>query len=262
MHTEPTLSNLTSKIVAFWIGLLFFSFNAQVNAAPILMIAAAADLAPCMAALNLAFVEHEGKVEIKTSIGASGSFFAQIQNGAPFDLFLSADQDYPQRLIELGLADAASKTLYARGQLLLFSSDATLNLSKGWELLRDPKITHIAIANPITAPYGRAAQAALQQAGLWDAIHKKIIFGENITQTTQFITTGHAQLGLVSATVVKALNNRANTWLIPTTLYPPILQAGVVTQRGHNNPYAFKYLQFLRSPQGQAILRNHGFELP
>lgn len=231
------------------------------QAAPVLQVAAAADLASCIDALNTAFAKSLGGADIKASIGSSGNFYAQISNGAPFDVFLSADSDYPRALAKAGFADGDSLMIYAYGQLVLWSNDPQLDVSAGWRVLSNPKVQRVAIANPDLAPYGRAARAALQQAGLWDSIKPKLVLGESIAQTAQFISTGNAQVGLVgSAHIRNAASN--SVWKVPAALYPRIEQGAIVTAKGRANPLAAKYLDFLRSNAGRAILLQYGFSLP
>jgi molybdate transport system substrate-binding protein len=229
-------------------------FAGQAVAAGPLRIAAAADLAPCMPALNAGF---DGETSV--TIGASGNFHAQIRNGAPFDIFLSADTGYPQALADAGLANGASMLVYALGQLVLWSADPRLDAGRGLRLLTDPAVRRIAIASPEIAPYGRAAKAALQQAGLWDQLQAKLVFGENVAQTMQFVESGNAQAGLVS----KAhLRDRPGGWVLPAGSYPVLEQGAIVTARGQANPASARYLQFLRSERGRALLAGCGFLLP
>lgn len=234
------------------------------QAAPTLQVAAAADLAVCIAELNDSFAAGVGTIEVKTSIGSSGNFFAQIRNGAPFDVFLSADTHYPRELAKAGLADAATLTVYAHGQLMMWTNDPQLDLSAGLRLLSEPKITRIALANPDVAPYGRAAKSALVQAGVWDAIKHKVVLGENVAQTAQFVETGNAQVGFVGSAHIKTSANaqRGRAWPVPTDLYPVLEQGGIVTVKGKQNPLAPRYLAFLRSEAGRTILRKHGFTVP
>lgn len=222
-------------------------------AAP-LRIAAAADLAACMPALNAGF---DGETSVTT--GASGNFYAQIRNGAPFDLLMSADTGYPQALADAGLADASSMFVYALGQLVLWSADPGLDTGAGLQLLTDPAVRRIAIASPELAPYGRAAKAALQQAGLWDRLQGKLVYGENVAQTMQFIDSGNAQVGLVSQAHLKG---RPGGWALPAGSYPALEQGAIITARGKDNPAAARYLQFLRSQRGRALLAGCGFMLP
>lgn len=233
-------------------------------AIPYLRVAVAADLAPCIDALNQAFVKSTGDVRIDTSIGASGNFYAQIQHGAPFDVFLSADLDYPRALAKAGAADLASLIVYAHGRLILWSSDPRLNLSEGLEVLRTPHVQRIAIANPDSAPYGRAARAALEHAGVWPAIQHKLVKGDNVAQTAQFVRTGNAQVGLVGMAHVATEAGQAagSAWVVPASWYPLIEQGAIITAKGRANPLSAKYLAFLQSDAAKAIFRHYHFALP
>lgn len=256
---------ISRRILAIALGLaaslLWCSFTL---AAPVLQVAAAADLVACIVELNEGFAKSVGGAEVKASIGSSGNFFAQIKNGAPFDVFLSADVQYPRELAKAGLADAATLTVYAYGQLVMWTNDPKIDVSTGFPLLTDPRIQRIAIANPDHAPYGRAAKAALERAGVWDAIKHKLVFGENIAQTAQFVETGNAQVGFVAIVQIKTGNNqpKGRAWQVPAELYPLLEQGGIVTAKGKKNPLAPKYLVFLRSEAGRTILRKYGFVLP
>lgn len=222
-------------------------------AAP-LRLAAAADLATCMPALNAGF---GGETSVTT--GASGNFHAQIRNGAPFDILLSADTGYPQALADAGLAEGASMMVYALGQLMLWSADPGLDTGAGLSVLTNPAVRRIAIANPEVAPYGRAAKAALQQAGLWERLQGKLVYGENVAQAMQFVESGNAQAGLVG----KAhLQGRPGGWALPPGSHPVLEQGAIVTARGKANPAAARYLEFLRSERGRALLAGCGFMLP
>ncbi|MES2538865.1 MAG: molybdate ABC transporter substrate-binding protein [Pseudomonadota bacterium] len=237
----------------------FMLLVSAVLAAPVLTVAAAADLATCIDELNAGFARSVGGAKVRASIGSSGNFFAQIKNGAPFDVFLSADTFYPLELAKAGLADAATMTVYAHGQLVMWTRDPALALDAGFRILADPRVRHIAIANPDVAPYGRAAKAALEKAGMWQAIRHKLVFGENVAQTAQFVETGNAQVGFIGIAHVRP---GGHVWRLPADVYPLIEQGAIVTIRGRANPAAFNYIKFLRSEAGRAILKKHGFALP
>ena len=232
-------------------------------AAP-LLIAAAADLSYCIDDIAAAFRKEVPDAQIKISTGASGNFFAQIRNGAPFDAFLSADVDYPARLAKLGAADGNTLSTYAVGRIALWSPDPKLDVDKGLALLRDARITRIAIANPATAPYGRAAKSALERDGLWEAVQAKLVIGENISQTSQFVQTGNAQVGLVSLASLHAprLAGVGRYALVPDSGLAPIEQAAIVTKHGAGNPLAARFVRFLGSPAARAILERNGFSIP
>jgi molybdate transport system substrate-binding protein len=232
-------------------------------AAP-LLVAAASDLSYCIDDIASAFRKEAPEAEIKISTGASGNFFAQIRNGAPFDVFLSADVDYPAQLARLGAADGKTLTRYAIGRLVLWSPDPTVDLGQGLALLRDPRIARIAIANPATAPYGRAAKAALERDGLWEALQAKLVIGENIAQAAQFVQTGNAQAGLISLASLRSprLAGAGRYVLVSDTGLAPIEQAAIVTKQGAGNPLAARFVRFLESPAARAIFERNGFAMP
>ncbi len=230
----------------------------SVRATALLQVAAAADLACCIESINRAF-EKTANVAVKTSIGSSGNFYAQIRNGAPFDVFLSADLFYPETLAAQGYADRSSMSVYAIGTLAILASDRRFAPERGLAALSDPAVTRIAIANPDVAPYGRAAKAALIRAGLWERLQPKLVRGENVAQAAQFVRSGNAQLGFVSAA---HLEDAQSAWTVPAELHPPIEQGGIVTEKGRANPLAQQYLDFIRSETAQAVLRANGFRFP
>lgn len=230
-----------------------------------LLVAAASDLGYCIDELVGAYRKTAPDAELKVSLGASGNFFAQIRNGAPFGVFLSADMDYPRQLARLGAADGATLAPYAIGRLALWSLDPQVDPARGLAaLVGDPRIRRVAIANPVNAPYGRAAKAALEREGLWQAVQPKLVIGENIAQTAQFVQTGNAQIGIVSfATLRSARLAQAGRFaLIAPQGLAPIEQGAIVTRAGAGNPHAAGFVRFLGSPAAQAILLRHGFALP
>lgn len=229
-----------------------------------LSIAAASDLVYCLEELNTTFQHSRPMVDLKVSTGSSGNFFAQIQQGAPFDIFLSADMKYPKELIKAGLADSSRLTLYAIGYIVLWSMRLDIEVARGLEILRDENITKVAIANPAHAPYGRAAKAALEHFKLWDQIQPKLVLGENIAQTAQFIQTGNVDAGIVALSLVVSpkLKNAGRYYLIPEASFPRLEQGAVLTKRGIKNPAAKHYLEFLRSAQAREIFNRYGFRLP
>ena len=248
--------------------LLLTTLLALPAGAQTLLVAAAADLSYCIDELGAAFARQSApagkKVEVKVSLGASGNFFTQIRNGAPFDVFLSADMAYPAQLARDGVADGATLAPYAIGRIALFSLDARFDLQLGMAVLRDSRLSRIAIANPAVAPYGRAAKAALEAAGAWQALQPKLVIGENIAQTVQFVQSGNAQIGIVSYASVLSprLRGSGSHYLIADTGMAPIEQGAIVTAHGTANPLAPRFVQFLSSPAARAILQRHGFGLP
>lgn len=229
-----------------------------------LLVAAASDLNAAMDDLSAAFALAVPGAEVKVSLGASGNFFAQIKNGAPFDVFMSADLGYPAQLAKEGAADGATLATYAIGRVALWSVDRRFDLTQGLRVLNDPRLQRVAIANPDVAPYGRAARAALQAHGVWDAVKGKLVTGENVAQAAQFVQSGNAQLGVVSyATVMSPrLKGIGSYYLIPDTGSAPLEQGAVVTRHGASNALSARFMQFLHSPAARAILLRHGFTLP
>jgi molybdate transport system substrate-binding protein len=229
-----------------------------------LTVAAASDLTYSIDELAAAFAQQVPGAEVKTSLGSSGNFYAQIKNGAPFDVFMSADMKYPSQLAQDGAADLATLAPYAIGRIVLWSLDPRFNLSHGMRVLNDARIERFAIANPDVAPYGRAARAALIALGYWDAVKSKLVLGDNIAQTAQFIQTGNAQVGIVSYATVLAPKVKGNGsyYLIPDDGVPRIEQGAIITRHGAANPLAPRFMRFLQSPAARAILLKHGFSLP
>ena len=229
-----------------------------------LRVAAASDLSCCMDELGAAFTKRTPMAELKVSLGASGDFFAQIRDGAPFDVFLSADMAYPIHLARAGAADASTLTPYAVGRIVLWSLDPRFDLKQGMQVLNDARLTRIAIANPAQAPYGRAAKAAIEAAGSWQAVRPKLVIGETVAQAVQLVQTDNAQVGIVPYTSVLSprLKGSGTYYLIPETGLAPIEQGAIVTAHGKANPLAARFIQFLSSPSAREILQRHGFGLP
>jgi molybdate transport system substrate-binding protein len=229
-----------------------------------LLVAAASDLSYCIDELGAAFSKEVPQAQLKVSTGASGNFFAQIRHGAPFQVFLSADMDYPAQLARDGAAVGATLTPYAVGRIVLWTLDARFDVQQGMRVFDDARLTRVALANPAVAPYGRAAKAALEAAGKWPALQPKLVIGENIAQAVQFVQTGNAQIGIVSlASVVSPrLKGQGSYYLLPDAGMAPIVQGAIVTAQGKDNPLALRFVQFLSSPAARAILQRHGFGLP
>jgi molybdate transport system substrate-binding protein len=229
-----------------------------------LSIAAASDLTYVIDELGAAFRKEAPAADIKVSLGASGNFYAQIKSGAPFQVFLSADLRYPQQLAQEGAADGATLFTYALGRLAMWTMDPRLDLKQGLRVLNDARVTRVAIANPEVAPYGRAAKAALEHLGYWDAVKGKLVTGENIAQTAQFVQTGNAQLGFVSYATVMAprLKGAGSYYLVPDQGLAQIEQGAVITARGKDSALAAQFMRFLRGGTARAILLRHGFGLP
>jgi molybdate transport system substrate-binding protein len=241
--------------------------TAQTKAAPELKVAAASDLSAAMDKLAAGFEKQTG-IHIAVSFGSSGNFFAQMQNGAPFDVFLSADKSYPEKLEQSALT-AGPIVPYARGQLVVWTADSTrLDLaSKDGHILaalQSPAIFKIAIANPEHAPYGRAAVAALTHAGIYDLVKSKIVLGENISQTAQFAQSGNADVALIALSLAlsEPMRRSGHYVLVPQNSYPPIEQAAAVLKSSQHQPEARRFLEYLTSAEAKSILHSFGFSDP
>lgn len=229
-------------------------------------VAAAADLKFAFEALTTEFERLNPDKHVKTTFGSSGTFYSQLSNQAPFDLYLSADIDYPRKLIEQKLAIAESEFSYAYGHLVVWvRNDSPLDVEKrGIEVLTDESVHKIAIANPKTAPYGRAAEASLKSLDVYDRVKDRIVQGDNIAQTAQFIESGSADVGLIALSLAMAptLHDKGRYWQVPETAHPPIEQAGVVLTWVKNREATEALRTFIVSEGGQAILAKYGFTSP
>jgi molybdate transport system substrate-binding protein len=228
-------------------------------------VAAAADMSVALPQLVDAYTKKTGQA-VKISFGASGNVTNQIRNGAPFDIFLSADEEYPQQLIAEGLASKETLYRYAVGRLVLWvPNDSPLDLWRlGINALLDSSIKKISIANPATAPYGRAAAATLRHFGIYDQVSSRLVIGENISQAAQFVESGNAQAGLValSHALSPAMKDKGRYWPVPLDAYPTLNQAGVVLAKSKQQDAARKFLQFVQTPEAIALLAKYGFTLP
>lgn len=240
-----------------------FLYAVTLTASQELRIAAAADLQFAMKDLAARY-ESQTKQHLEISYGSSGNFFTQIENGAPFDLFFSADSIYPQKLIALKLADPQSLYSYAFGRLALWApADAHLQLAqRGFDALLDSNVHKIAIANPSHAPYGKAAVMALQKAGLYEKVKSKLVFGENVSQAAQFVQSGNAQIGIIALSLATspAMQN-GQDWVVPSELHQPLEQAAVVISSSKGQKTAAAFLEFVKSPEARKILALYGFTL-
>ncbi len=254
---------------ALALGALFLGLHAPLAAAEAprrtVTVAAAANLKTAAEALKAAFEAEEPGAEVSLTLGASGAFFAQLQNGAPFDLFLSADREYPLKVVAAGLGKAADEKVYAFGKLVAWlPAGSTLDLEKkGLAALAEPAVKRIAIANPAVAPFGRAAEAALRAAGVHDAVKEKLVLGTSVAQAAQFATTGAADVALLpySLTFGKELS-AGKVVPLPEALYPRIEQSGVVLTAAREPALARRFLAFLTGEKGRAILARSGYGLP
>jgi molybdate transport system substrate-binding protein len=235
-----------------------------VTSAQQLTVAAAADLQFAMKDLSARFEKQTG-IKVQATYGSSGNFATQIASGAPFDLFFSADLQYPEKLAKDGFALPDTLYRYAIGRLVLWVPNGSkIDVDKGLAVLTDPNIRKIAIANPQHAPYGRAAVAALKSAGIYDKIEAKFVLGENISQTAQFVESGNADAGLValSLAISPAMKTRGRYVEVPQIAYPPIEQAAIVVKASKQGEAAAKFLAFLNTEEARGVLRSYGFSDP
>jgi len=229
-----------------------------------LNVAAASDLQAVLPDILRGF-EHSSGAVLTVSYSASGTFFAQIRNGAPFDVFLSADIDYPRQLAQAGLGDPATLYTYATGHLALWTRrDANIDIGRGLAVLTDARIRHVAIANPLHAPYGRAAIAALKNAQIYGVVEKKLVFGENIAQTAQLVQSGNAEAGLLSLSLVLGPTLKAEgTYAeIPADSYPPIEQGAIAVRASPRAALARQFIAYLHQNDSKERLRRFGLTPP
>ena len=225
-------------------------------------IAAAADLKFSMDEIVTGFNKSHSGDEVQVVYGSSGKFHTQIQQGAPHDLFFSADIAFPRELAKQGQAASEVKP-YAIGRIVLWSADmdaARMTLAS----LADQKITKVAIANPKHAPYGKRAEEALRASGLWDKVQAKLVFGENISQTAQYVQSGNAQVGIIALSLVlnPELSKKGGYYLIPVNLHNPLEQGFIITRHGADKPLAKQFADYMGSKQARTIMTKYGFVLP
>ncbi|MBI2471741.1 MAG: molybdate ABC transporter substrate-binding protein [Planctomycetes bacterium] len=240
-------------------------FSSNVWAVEKILIAAASDLNFAMNEICRDFEKTHPGIRVEVSYGSSGNFYAQIKQGAPFDIFFSADASYPERLEEEGFAVKGQRKIYAIGKIvLLVPKNSSLNPQKGLIIVLNPKIKKIAIANPKHAPYGRAAEESLRYYGLLDKVQGKLVFGENISQTAQFVQTGAADAGIIamSLAISPGMSESGSYWIIPTESYSRLEQAYTVLQRGKDKSSVKTFLEFVQAKKGKKVLSDYGFILP
>lgn len=228
-----------------------------------LRIAAAADLRFALDELIPAYRKEHPGVEPEVTYGSSGMFYAQILNGAPFDLFMSADLEYPRQLATRGLTVPGSEFIYGAGQLAVWIPMASpLDVEKkGLDILGDPRIAHVAIANPAHAPYGRAAEAAMRAANVYEGIRTKLVLGENVAQALQFVQSGSADVGVVALSLVisPTMKDAGRYSIVPAKLYPALEQGGVVL-RTDGIDRARDFRKYLLGDTARDVLKRYGFD--
>lgn len=204
--------------------------------------------------------EHATGHKLVASFGSTGKLYAQIKNGAPFDVFLAADEKRPKLLESEGAAVAGTRFTYAVGRLVLWSPKPGVVDARG-DVLRTGNFPRLAIANAKTAPYGAAAEQALHRLGVWERVAARLVRGENISQTFQFVSSGNAALGLVAAAQVRALPEarRGSQWIVPVDKYDPLRQDAVLLKHGANNAAAHAFLAYLKSAATRSVIEDLGY---
>jgi molybdate transport system substrate-binding protein len=229
-----------------------------------LRVAAAADLQFALKDIAQQYERQTGR-RVEITFGSSGNFFSQLKNGAPFDIFFSADVEYPTRLQQDNLIESNSLLKYAIGRIVVWMpADSKIDLAaQKWDALLDPTVQKIAIANPEHAPYGRAAVQTLKRAGLYEKVQSKLVYGENIAQAAQFVQSGNAQAGIIAFSLaVSPAMKSGQRWEIPTDEYDPIEQAAVILKSAPDKEAARAFLAFVSSDAGRRTLENFGFAIP
>jgi len=246
------------------LAILLMAMLARPAAAAQITVAAASDLTFALSEIAREFEKQTGN-SVRLTFGSSGNLAAQIQNGAPFDVFFSADIDYPRRLEARGLVDSQSLFLFAAGKIVVWAaSGARIDVHRGMDALLDPAVRKIAIANPAHAPYGRVAVAALRHFKLYERVRDKLVFGENISQAAHFVESGNADMGIIALSIALSptMKDKGTYWEVPQSAYPPLLQAVVLVSHSRQKKTAEEFLLYVRMPAAEAILKRYGFTPP
>jgi molybdate transport system substrate-binding protein len=247
-----------------FVGVVLLGLFSAICLAQDLTVAAAADLQFAMQDVSTRFQKETGK-KVNVIYGSSGNFFQQIQNGAPFDMFFSANLDYPKKLEAADLTEKDTYYQYASGEIVLWvPNESKVDLNAGLKALLDPAIKKIAIANPEHAPYGQAAVAAMQKENLYDKVSAKFVLGENISQTASFVVSGSADAGIVALSLALSPNMKGHGRYveIPAADYPAIQQACVVLKSSKNKDVARQFLLFVKTTAVSDLFKSYGFNVP
>jgi molybdate transport system substrate-binding protein len=263
-YSNTRLPWRSMKVLRLISCLLVASQFSSIAAGQELRVAAAADLQAVFQELGARFQKETGHA-VDLTLGSSGNFFSQIQNGAPFDMFFSADIDYPARLEAAGLIEPGSLYRYATGRIVLWTrKDSPIAVKQGLQTLADIRVRKVSIANPEHAPYGRAAVAALRHEKVYEKVRDKLVLGENVSQAAQFVESGNADVGLLALSLVLAppLKSAGTYYEIPSSLYPAIDQAAVILKSSKQKDIARQFLSFLKRPDIAEFMRNNGLDVP
>jgi len=198
---------------------------------------------------------------VRVTTASTGKLYAQIVNGAPFDVLFAADADRPLLLEESGLGVTGTRFTYAVGRLVLWSADANMSSTDCEHALSNLGKRRLAIANPLTAPYGKAAKEYLEEAGFWQSVEPQLVYGENIAQTLHFVVSGGASFGLIahSQAMDRRLPDSVCSWLIPQDMHAPLMQQAILLRHGEKNKTAAEFLAFVADPIGRQIIKEHGY---
>lgn len=240
------------------IGIALAALTVPASAAEVAA-AVAANFSAAINTLGTKFEQATGH-RLIASFGSTGKLYAQIRNGAPFDVLLAADDVRPRRLEVEGFAVTGTRFTYAIGRLALWSPDPKL-VDAGAAVLHEGRFAHLAVANSKTAPYGAAAEQVLRRLGIWGRLAPRLVRGENISQTFQFVSTGNAALGFVALAQVRALpeSERGSYWIVPANMHDTLRQEAVLLKHGAENPAARALLDYLRTPDVKSLIRDLGY---
>ncbi len=262
MKSNLPKTRVTKVLTGFLGQLLLLLSWGQLAGAEQLTLAAAADLKFAMDEVLADFRKENASDSIEVVYGSSGKFYAQIREGAPYDLFFSADISYPNKLVADGYG-ASEVRPYAIGRIVLWSQTRFFpKVDLG--TLRERGLVHLAIANPKHAPYGKRAQEALVSLGLWEELEKKLVFGENVAHTAQMVQSGNAQVGIIALSLAlsPALSQEGTSYLLPESLHEPLVQGYLLTKRASGNALAKRFALFVEQPSTRKTLIRYGFILP
>ena len=255
MNRFKTISGLIGGVL-----LAFFLLHVSDALAKELRIAVASNFLLPLKALSKNFKESTGHKVVVIS-GSTGKLYAQIKQGAPFDILLAADSIRPELLEKEGIGVPGSRFTYAVGRLVLWSKNSKLPLKNDLQVLNHKNFRYLAIANPKTAPYGKAAEQVLRKKGFWEKIQNRLVRGENISQTFQFVMTGNADIGLIALSQLRKNQELGFSWIVPQELYDPIQQQGILLKRAKTNKAARQFLNFIKSNRIQKQIENYGYSL-
>jgi molybdate transport system substrate-binding protein len=255
------MSIRASRFAPACLATLFATFTLGSAQADEVQVAVAANFTAPIQEIAADFEKDTGH-KLVTSFGATGQFYTQIKNGAPFEVFLSADDTTPQKLEAEGDTVKGSRFTYAIGTLALWSAKEGYVDAKG-KVLADNQYRHLSIANPKAAPYGLAATQVLAQQGLTEQVKDKIVEGQNITQAFQFVSTGNAELGFVALSQIykDGKVTSGSAWIVPAELHDPIKQDAVILNKGKDNPAAKALVDYLKGPKAAAVIKSYGYQL-